>query len=77
MLKKKLSPPYVPVLKDEADTAHFDLEEVKVNIDLTLEEQTSNQTAKIDYQHNDFDGFTFDGGEGTVLGTSLENNSLR
>ena len=49
MLKKKLSPPYVPVLKDDTDTAHFDLEEVKTNIDMTLEEQPSNQTAKTDY----------------------------
>ena len=49
MLKKKLSPPYVPVLRDEADTAHFDLEEVKTTIDMTIDEQHSNQMARTDY----------------------------
>jgi hypothetical protein len=38
MLKKRIAPPYVPVLKSDADTAHFDLEELKDNLDYTLEE---------------------------------------
>jgi hypothetical protein len=29
MLKKKIQPPYIPILSSDEDTAHFDLEEVK------------------------------------------------
>ena len=71
MLKKRLAPPYVPILKNDADTAHFDLEEVKDNMDLTLEDTQSNRVEPT----IDYDGFTFDGGNSTILGSSLETAS--
>ncbi len=73
MLKKRVQPPYVPILKSDADTTHFDLEEVKENIDVTIEDPL--QTVKIETVQ-DFDGFTFDGGNSTLHGTSVENSSL-
>ena len=45
MLKKRIQPPYIPILKNDIDTGHFDLEDVKnetLNInDCTVEDNNT------------------------------------
>ncbi len=60
---KKIKPPYIPNLKNDADMSHFDTADLQLEVNSFEEEQKENCSGKNQAEdpYKDFDGFTFDG----------------
>ena len=70
MKDKKIKPPYVPNLKCEDDTTHFDTGEIDLTINrpaADLLNETQDKYNPGEDMNHDFDGFTFDGGNSSTL----------